>query len=82
MKNVKVTVTKEIANGSIKFIYPEGYDAQTIMVEAYEHQGNSTKNSTTEFLYGKASDDFIENTDIVVIDQTTYDAAVAAIKGA
>jgi len=80
MKTVKVTVKKDIANGGIRFIYPEGYDASKIMVEVYEHRGDPTKNSQTELCYGVASDDFPENVGIVAINQASYDAAVAAIK--
>jgi len=82
MKNVKVQVTKSIANGGVKFNYPEGYDAHAIMVEAYEHQGDPTKNNQTEFCYGVADDGFAENAGIVAINQATYDAAVAASKAA
>jgi len=80
MKLVKVTVKKDIANGGYSFLYPDDYDATTIMVEAYEHQVDTAKQGDTEFCYGRAADSFPENDEIVAISQEVYDAAVAAIK--
>jgi len=82
MQLLQITVTKDIANGGVKFNYPSGYNAQNIVIDAYEHQADSTKNGTTELCYGRASDDFATGTGIVTMNQTDYDAAVAVIKGA
>jgi len=76
MKYMKITITKEVANGGFLYIHPPEYDKNKI-VGVYEHKGH-----LTESCYGVTSDDFPETDLMVVITQEDYDAAVAAIKAA
>jgi len=82
MKYLKVSVTKSIAGGGIKFTYPEGYNAQEIMVEAYEHSYDDSKLEETEWVYGKANDTFPENgVSIISLAKEDYLAELTQLNG-
>lgn len=77
---MKIIVKKDIVNGGFKFVYPDGYDAQKIVVSGYEHVTNPAKQGKTEFMVGVAADSFVENEDMVVISESEHDILEATYK--
>ena len=82
MKSLKITVDKKISGGRTDYVYPDGYDSDLISVEGYEHGGDPSKLSQTEYLVGVADDLFPSGDGIVELDQVEYSALLAATKPA